>query len=73
MPEKIIEPGTWSPCDLAEQCEKILLLIAQHGAAVANAVLLSSRSTEIEITWKGFQQSLHARIYELLCNELEIN
>lgn len=73
LPTQLVEPGTWSPRDLAEQCQRTSVLIAQHGAALANAILLDIRSTVMEITWRGFQESPYARIYELLCKELGIN
>ena len=73
LPTQLVEPGTWSPSNLAEQCQRTSVLIAQHGAALANAILLDSRSTVMEITWRGFQESPYARIYELLCKELGIN
>ena len=73
LPTQLVEPGTWSPSNLAEQCQRTSVLIAQHGAALANAILLDSRSTVMEITWRGFQESPYARIYELLCKELGIS
>lgn len=73
LPTQLVEPGTWSPRDLAKQCQETSVLIAQHGAALANAILLPSGSTVMEITWRGFQESPYARIYELLCKELGID
>ena len=73
LPTRLIEPGTWSPRDLAEQCQKTSVLIAQHGAALSNAILLDSRSTVVEISWTGFEESPYARIYELLCKELGLH
>ena len=42
---------------LRSNVKKASVLIAQHGAALAIAILLDRRSTVLKISWSGFQES----------------
>lgn len=70
---ELVEPGLLSPLEIALRCRHTEVLISQHGAALAHAILLAPGITVIEISWTGFSESPYARIYDLLCTELGLN
>lgn len=70
---KYIDPATLSPLETVRLFGTAEVLLAQHGAALANMLFCRPGTKIIEITWRGFEHNPHYPIYELLANRLGLH